>query len=265
MSRSRLLILALVLTGTVILPPRRRRVRPPRCACRGASSGPTCRARSTPRSRPGSQLDQQLALMAASGVENIRVTIDWSTAQPYQSWSQVPQDRPDRVHQRRRRADAVGADRPARGAGRLPRAHRAADGRRRAAVGRLAQPRHRAPDPAHARAVRGVHEGARPALRAARLVLGQPAPGRAHPPVADLERAEPAVVLADEVLPGPLRHPAQGRARRDQERRSARPGGPGRPAQLLLGRPHADLQGQGRAQRVRRDSGAPVHQEARRA
>jgi hypothetical protein len=42
---------------------------------------------------PGSQLDQQLALMAASGVENIRVTIDWSTAQPYKSWSQVPQDR----------------------------------------------------------------------------------------------------------------------------------------------------------------------------
>jgi hypothetical protein len=42
---------------------------------------------------PGSQLDQQLGLMAASGAENIRVTIDWSTAQPYHSWSQVPADR----------------------------------------------------------------------------------------------------------------------------------------------------------------------------
>jgi hypothetical protein len=42
---------------------------------------------------PGSQLDQQLGLMAASGVENIRVTIDWATAQPYKSWSEVPSGR----------------------------------------------------------------------------------------------------------------------------------------------------------------------------
>jgi hypothetical protein len=31
--------------------------------------------------------------MAASGVENIRVTIDWATAQPYRSWSDVPEGR----------------------------------------------------------------------------------------------------------------------------------------------------------------------------
>jgi hypothetical protein len=42
---------------------------------------------------PGTQLDQQLSLMAASGAENIRVTIDWATSQPYMSWSQVPPSR----------------------------------------------------------------------------------------------------------------------------------------------------------------------------
>ncbi len=59
--------------------------------------------------------------------------------------------------------------------------------------------------------------------------LDQPAgAGPAHPPVADLERAEPAVVLADEVLPRTLRDALEGGARRDQER-------PTRGAQVVLG------------------------------
>jgi polysaccharide biosynthesis protein PslG len=36
-------------------------------------------------------LPQQLDVMVASGVESMRVVFDWSQAQPYQSWSQVPQ------------------------------------------------------------------------------------------------------------------------------------------------------------------------------
>jgi hypothetical protein len=91
-SRTRPLILALVLTGTVIL------------AAPAASLAASARVPQGfvgvdlssplyPTLPPGSQLDQQLTLMAASGVENIRVTIDWSTAQPYRSWSQVPSGR----------------------------------------------------------------------------------------------------------------------------------------------------------------------------
>jgi hypothetical protein len=38
----------------------------------------------------GVNLSQQLDDMAASGVQTIRVVFDWSSAQPYASWSQVP-------------------------------------------------------------------------------------------------------------------------------------------------------------------------------
>jgi hypothetical protein len=34
--------------------------------------------------------NQQLNKIVASGVESIRVTFDWSEAQPYHTWSQVP-------------------------------------------------------------------------------------------------------------------------------------------------------------------------------
>jgi hypothetical protein len=39
---------------------------------------------------PSTDLSQQLDTMVASGVESIRVVFDWSQAQPYASWSQVP-------------------------------------------------------------------------------------------------------------------------------------------------------------------------------
>lgn len=38
----------------------------------------------------GSEFPQQLDLMVSSGVEGIRADFDWSLAQPYSSWSQVP-------------------------------------------------------------------------------------------------------------------------------------------------------------------------------
>jgi polysaccharide biosynthesis protein PslG len=38
-------------------------------------------------------LGQQLGVMVASGVETVRVVFDWSTAQPYKSWSAVPPDK----------------------------------------------------------------------------------------------------------------------------------------------------------------------------
>jgi hypothetical protein len=41
---------------------------------------------------PYVNLTQQLDTMAASGVETIRAVFDWATAQPYRTWSQVPQD-----------------------------------------------------------------------------------------------------------------------------------------------------------------------------
>lgn len=37
-------------------------------------------------------LSQQLGVMVASGVENLRVVFDWSQLQPYHSWSEVPPD-----------------------------------------------------------------------------------------------------------------------------------------------------------------------------
>ena len=39
-----------------------------------------------------SELGTQLDLMVSSGVEGVRVVFDWASAQPYQSWSQVPSD-----------------------------------------------------------------------------------------------------------------------------------------------------------------------------
>jgi len=41
---------------------------------------------------PGIDLSQQLDVMVASGVDSVRAVIDWSVAQPYESWSQVPAD-----------------------------------------------------------------------------------------------------------------------------------------------------------------------------
>ena len=39
---------------------------------------------------PFVNIGQQLGVMVASGVQTIRVVFDWSIAQPYQSWSEVP-------------------------------------------------------------------------------------------------------------------------------------------------------------------------------
>ena len=87
-----MLILALALTGTVIL------AAPAAGAAASARVpqgfvGADLSSPLYPTLPPGSRLDQQLGVMAASGVENIRVTIDWSTAQPYKTWSQVPSGR----------------------------------------------------------------------------------------------------------------------------------------------------------------------------
>jgi hypothetical protein len=38
----------------------------------------------------GVNLDAQLAFMVATGVESLRVAVNWSTAQPYRIFSQVP-------------------------------------------------------------------------------------------------------------------------------------------------------------------------------
>ncbi len=45
-----------------------------------------------PDSDPTIYLDGQLNTMVLSGVQSIRVTVDWSQVQPYKSMSQVPQD-----------------------------------------------------------------------------------------------------------------------------------------------------------------------------
>jgi hypothetical protein len=39
---------------------------------------------------PAVNLSDQLDVMVASGVESVRVVLDWSQAQPYRSWSDVP-------------------------------------------------------------------------------------------------------------------------------------------------------------------------------
>jgi len=41
---------------------------------------------------PGVNLAQQLSVMERSGVESIRIQIDWASIQPYPNWSAVPQD-----------------------------------------------------------------------------------------------------------------------------------------------------------------------------
>lgn len=41
---------------------------------------------------PSVNLGKQLDVMVASGVQTVRVAFDWSTAQPYRRWSQVPSD-----------------------------------------------------------------------------------------------------------------------------------------------------------------------------
>jgi hypothetical protein len=87
-----MLILALALIGTVILAAPAAGLAAPARVPQGFV-GADLSSPLYPTLPPGSQLDQQLGLMAASGVENIRVTIDWSTAQPYKSWSQVPSER----------------------------------------------------------------------------------------------------------------------------------------------------------------------------
>lgn len=45
---------------------------------------------------PFVDLSQQLDVMVASGVQTLRVVFDWSAAQPYQSWSQVPSGERDK-------------------------------------------------------------------------------------------------------------------------------------------------------------------------
>jgi hypothetical protein len=43
-----------------------------------------------PNTAPGVNLADQMRTMVSSGVESIRAVFDWSYAQPYSSWSQVP-------------------------------------------------------------------------------------------------------------------------------------------------------------------------------
>jgi hypothetical protein len=43
-----------------------------------------------PDPAPNVDLTNQLGLMVSSGVENLRVSVDWASMQPYRSWSAVP-------------------------------------------------------------------------------------------------------------------------------------------------------------------------------
>jgi len=43
-----------------------------------------------PETNPRVSLARQLDLMVATGVETVRVALDWASAQPYSDWSQVP-------------------------------------------------------------------------------------------------------------------------------------------------------------------------------
>jgi hypothetical protein len=45
-----------------------------------------------PAPAPGVDLGSQMDTMVASGVETLRVVFDWSYAQPYKTWAQVPAD-----------------------------------------------------------------------------------------------------------------------------------------------------------------------------
>ncbi len=72
-----------------------------------------------PVTEPPLDMATQLDSMVATGVETMRATFDWATAQPYQNFSQVPDTDLEPVHRRRRRADelhAAGSVRGARGA-----------------------------------------------------------------------------------------------------------------------------------------------------
>src|SRR5580698_7660800 len=45
-----------------------------------------------PVTAPGVDLSSQMDTMVAAGVETVRVVFDWSYAQPYKTWAQVPAD-----------------------------------------------------------------------------------------------------------------------------------------------------------------------------
>jgi hypothetical protein len=49
----------------------------------------------------GVDLDREVATMAGSGVESVRVVVDWSSAQPYASWEQVPAEQRARFRDER--------------------------------------------------------------------------------------------------------------------------------------------------------------------
>ena len=141
-------------------------------------------------------LGKQLDLAVASGVESLRVAVNWSDMQPYASAAEVADRRPIAVPDRGRRADAVLRSGPDRRRGRETRAHAAPRGRIRAALGRL--------DPGNLgsrtevdRSLCGVPDRAGQPLRPTRDLLVHPprAPRRSDPDVADLERAASSRLL----------------------------------------------------------------------
>ena len=189
----------------------------------------------------------QFKTMVSAGVESVRVVFNWAQAQPTDGGP-----------------ISFDSDRPGRGAGGVARADGAARGALHARLGRrTAHGRHHG-DPRRRRTVRGLREGAGAALRPRRQLLARaphrPAP--ADPDVADLERAQLHVLLAQAAVCAELRRAREGGASGDQERRSRRQGGSRRDAELRLGLPRRHLQGARRAVGVRHRLGQPVHRAA---
>ncbi len=161
-------------------PSPRRRPKPRSARCRSASSARSCNR--TPLRSRTRRSTRQMALMARSGVESVRAIIPWSDVEPSQG-----------VYNWR-------APRPAGRHGGQPQARAARERARRSGVGAGAQgaqvlDRH----PAQERGcVRRVHAGSSSCATGPRGTFwaqNPSVPKVPDPPVADLERADGALVL----------------------------------------------------------------------
>ena len=202
-----------------------------------------------PVTEPPLDMATQLDSMVATGVETMRATFDWSSAQPYQNFSQVPNDELSRftdiggvptdftqldqfvglAAQRRMSILPTVLD--------APKWDRINDTR-----SLIDRPRSNGP---YASFLKALVQRYGPNGSFWRLNPGVvKVPIR---PMADLERAEHPGVLVGAAVRQDVRQPAEGRSLGDQKRRSRGKGGARRLPELLVDRAQADLCGQGRS------------------
>ena len=204
----------------------------------------------------GVPLGREVDLMASAGVEAVRVSFFWSTAQPYPPGTPLPPGYVD--------VDGV----PTSFAG--PDALVAEAARRHLDVLPvvLAAPAWAREDPAQTWSPPAPGAYSRYASFMAALVRRYKPGGTfwaqrprsrtgPHPRLAGVERAERPSLLDDPAGPCPLRPDAPGGARGDQARRSPRRGGPGRPDGQVVAGP-AKAVPAGNTAKCRRSGPQPV-------